>query len=222
MLGNMGQCEKHGHMAGAVRARAGRPPNRPPIVGAMPLRLAAKVRNGRLGEVCRAGPNLPHVLLNLLPKTWAQKVPFQHKMEWGSQQAGASPRRGPAQHQVSACLTRTPKAESVGECKEQGARGPDSSNPDAGLSSTAHWRQPLSEPRWQALSWRVQRLAKGHRDSLRGTTLFMHAGTSVFIIKLFVAKSTVKDKNLVTMHRFWKIPFCTLTSSEEVWLERSP
>lgn len=70
----MGQCEKRGHAAGAVRAGAGHPSNRSPIMGAVQLRLAAKARNGRLGKACRARPTLPPMLLNLLPGTCAQKA----------------------------------------------------------------------------------------------------------------------------------------------------
>ena len=83
------------------------------------------------------------------------------------------------------------------ECEEEGglrpggrgevARNPDSSHPDAGPFPSTLWHQALCALGWPAVSWRVRRPAKGDRDTLwPGTALFMGAGTSLFIIKLFL------------------------------------
>lgn len=60
-----------------------------PHHGAMKLRLVAEMKNGCPGEACGAGPTQPHVLLNLTPKMWGQKVLFHHKMKRGCRQAGS-------------------------------------------------------------------------------------------------------------------------------------
>lgn len=87
--GQCGPCKKRGHMAGTIQARAECPSKWSPHHGAMKLRLVAEVRNGYLGEACGAGPTQPHVLLNLTPETWGQKVLFHHKMKRGSRKAGS-------------------------------------------------------------------------------------------------------------------------------------
>lgn len=61
----------------------------------------------------------------------------------------------------------------------EAARNPDSSNPDAGPFSSAHWHQPLCESGWPALSWSVQVPAKGDRDTLSPGDSSLHGSGDV-------------------------------------------